>query len=213
MRRRAGAIFASLILLVVSSPDAVAVQALPVRRGRTVLHAAPPTPGSRFAGGVFRIGPFLRERLIGRNWHPGCPVGLGDLRLVRVSYWDFRGQVRAGPLVLNDAVADDVLWVFERLFRARFPIHRIALPARYRPPTREDWFNTHDRSSSFNCRPAVGSPGSLSHHSYGWAVDINPLENPYVLSDGSVLRRAAKPFVDRTQRVPGMIRAGDVVVR
>jgi hypothetical protein len=132
---------------------------------------------------------------------------------VRVSYWDFRGRVRSGPLVLNEAVAHDVLWVFGRLFRARFPIHRIALPARYHPPTREDWFNTHDRSSAFNCRPATGSPGSLSHHSYGWAVDINPLENPYVRSDGTVLRRAVKPYLDRSRRAPGMIHAGDIVVR
>jgi hypothetical protein len=201
------------LTLMAPGGHARAVQALPEGLGTSTPRAAPHAARPRFEGGVSRIGPFLRARLIGRNWHPGCPVGLADLRLVRVSYWDFRGQVRFGPLVLNEAVADHVLWVFERLFRARFPIHRIALPARYRPPTREDWFNTHDRSSSFNCRPATGSPGSLSHHSYGWAVDINPLENPYVRSDGSVLRRAAKPFVDRTQRVPGMIHDDDVVVR
>ncbi|HWC71137.1 MAG TPA: M15 family metallopeptidase [Actinomycetota bacterium] len=175
--------------------------------------ASSSNPNPRFEGGVFRIGPFLRERLIGRNWHPGCPVGIDDLRHVRVSHWSLRGTVRSGPLILHESVARDVLWVFRRLFEARFPIHRIALPPRYRPPTRLDWFSTHDRSSSFNCRPATGNPGSLSHHSYGWAIDINPLENPYVRSDGSVLRRAAKPYTDRSRREPGMIHPGDVVVR
>lgn len=210
-------VVAITLVVVVLGGHGRALGALPGGAGVTMRRAAPPAAPPRaeprFEGGVHRIGPFLREQLIGRNWHPGCPVGLEDLRVVRVSYWDFRDRVRSGPLVLNEAVADDVLWVFERLFRAGFPIHRIALPARYRPPTGEDRFDTHDRSSSFNCRPATGSPGSLSHHSYGWAVDINPLENPYVRSDGSVLRRAAKPFVDRSQRVPGMIHPGDVVVR
>ena len=190
----------------------VAVQ--PVSSLPTATPAAPAgQPEPRFDGGVFRIGPFLRQRLVGRNWHPGCPVGIDDLRHVRVSHWNFEGHVRSGPLIVHETVARDVLWVFRRLFEVRFPIRHIALPPRYRPPERRDWFSTHDRSSSFNCRPATGNPGSLSHHSYGWAIDINPLENPYVRSDGSVLRRAAKPYTDRARRDPGMIHRGDVVVR
>jgi hypothetical protein len=132
---------------------------------------------------------------------------------VRVSYWTFTGDIRHGPLVVNERVAQDVVWVFHRLFDARFPIHRIGLPPRYRPPRASDWYNTRDLSAAFNCRPATGNPGTLSQHSYGWAIDVNPLENPYVGSDGKVLRRAAKPYLDRTRRAPGMIRPGDVVVR
>jgi hypothetical protein len=112
--------------------------------------------------------------------------------------------------VLHEEVADGVLGVFRRLFRARFPIHRIALSPRPQPI---DWDSTRNLTSSFNCRAATGNPGVLSQHSYGWAVDINPLQNPYVGSDGSVLRAAAKPYRDRSRRVPGMIHPGDVVVR
>jgi hypothetical protein len=113
---------------------------------------------------------------------------------------------------VHERVARDVLWVFRQLYRGGFPIHRIGLPPRYRPPRPSDWYSTRDLSASYNCRPATGNPGSLSQHSYGWAIDINPLENPYV-KDGKVLRRAAKPFLDRSQDVPGMIHPGDVVVR
>jgi hypothetical protein len=155
----------------------------------------------------------MRNRLVGRDWHPGCPVAIDDLRLVRVSYWSFEGDVRSGPLIVHRSVARDVLWVFERLFRARFPIHRIELPPRYRPPRPSDRFSTRNLTAAFNCRPATDSPGSLSQHSYGWAIDINPLQNPYVRSDGSVLRRAVKPYLDRTLRRMGMIHPGDVVVR
>jgi hypothetical protein len=186
----------------------------PIASHRTATPAAlakESTP--RFEGGVFRIGPFLRERLVGRNWHPGCPVRIDDLRHVRVSHWNFEGHVRSGPLIVHEAVARDVLWVFRRLFAARFPIRHIALPPAYRPPIPRDRSSTHDRSSAFNCRPATGNPGSLSHHSYGWAIDINPLENPYVTSDGSVLRRPAEPYTDRSRHEPGMIHRGDIVVR
>jgi hypothetical protein len=163
---------------------------------------------------VTRIGPRLREVLIGRNWTPGCPVPLKDLRLVQVSYWSFEGEVRTGPFVLHERVAKDVLWVFERLFRARFPIKEIKLAAKDRPRRPEDYWNRTRRSvtASFNCRPATDST-SLSQHSYGWALDINPLQNPYVRGDGSVLRHIAKPFKDRSLHREGMIHDGDIVVR
>jgi hypothetical protein len=162
---------------------------------------------------VSRIGSSMRDRLVGRNWHPGCPVGLDDLRHLQVGYWDFEDRVRSGPLIVHEKVASDVLRVFRRLFMAGFPIHRIALPRAYRPPRRIDWFSTMNRTAAFNCRPATGNTASLSHHSYGWAIDINPLQNPYVRSDGSVLRRAVKPYVDRSLREPGMIHPAGVVVR
>ncbi len=163
-----------------------------------------------FAGGIYPLTGQVRRHIRTMNWHPGCPVPLDDLRLVRVRYWNFRGQVRTGPLVLNQKVARDVLRVFRRLFRSRFPIHRIDLAPRPKPI---DWESTRNLSSSFNCRSATGNPGVLSEHSYGWAVDINPLQNPYVRSDGSVLRAAARPYRDRTRRRVGMIHPGDVVVR
>ena len=217
---------AAIVAVVVGADATTTVDARPAERApgppsparvaspvvSPVVTPAPQVP-PRFPGGVYRIGPFLREHLAGRNWHPGCPVSIDHLRHVRVSYWDFRGRVRAGPLIVNETLARDVLWVFRQLFEAEFPIHRIQLPPRYRPPTRRDWFNTRNRTAAFNCRPATGNPGSLSHHSYGWAIDINPLQNPYVRSDGSVLRRAAKPYTDRSRREPGMIHPGDVVVR
>ena len=182
--------------------------------------AEPPTPSvtpppgpaepPQFRGGVTALDGAARRLVLRRNWHPGCPVPVADLRLVTVSYWDFAGDVRSGPLVLHKRVANDVLWVFRQLFRARFAIHRIDLAPR---PGPIDWNSTRNLSSSFNCRAATGYPGSLSEHSYGWAVDINPLQNPYVRLDGSVLRAAAKPYRDRSRDRPGMIHPGDVVVR
>jgi hypothetical protein len=169
---------------------------------------------SRFEGGVYRISPALGRVLVGRSWHPGCPVPIEDLRHVRVSYWNFHGEVRTGPMVVNEMVAHDVLWVFRRLFRAKFPIKRIVLPPKYRPPRPEDYWNKGPTSptAAFNCRPATGST-SLSHHSYGWAIDINPLQNPYVRSDGTVLRHIAKPYRNRSLHRKGMIHDGDIVVR
>lgn len=209
--RRIGAVLAGIVTAIAVLADpAAGMRASPGLASAAPAGRAP----QRFEGGVSRIGPFLGERLVGRNWHPGCPVGIGDLRHVEVSYWDFKGHVRSGPLIVHEMEATDVLWVFRRLFRAEFAIHRIKLPPAYRPPRPGDyWTSTRNRTAAFNCRPATGNPDSLSHHSYGWALDINPLQNPYVSSDGSVLRRAAKPYTNRSLGETGMIEAGDVAVR
>jgi hypothetical protein len=192
------------------SPGSPAPASSPTPMPTSPAPEAPPV----FRGSVSRIGPALREVLIGRNWTPGCPVPIDDLRLVEVSHWNFEGEVRTGPLVLHTRVASDVLWVFKRLFRAKFPIEEIKLAAKDRPMTPEDYWDRSRRSvtASFNCRPATGST-TLSQHSYGWAIDINPLQNPYVRNDGSVLRHIAKPFRNRSLDRKGMIHHGDLVVR
>jgi D-alanyl-D-alanine carboxypeptidase-like protein len=192
------------------SPAAPSVFAAP----STVSAPAAMSASSNFLPrwSVDRIDHELRRRLVERNWHPGCPVPIGDLRVDTVRYLGFDDKVHAGPLVLNAGVADDVLWVFRRLFRHDFPIKNVALARKWRPIRPKDWYDTSDVTASFNCRPATGGT-ILSEHSYGWAVDINPLQNPYVGGDGSVLRRAVKPYVDRTQDLPGMIHPNDLVVR
>jgi len=192
--------------LPISSSPTTAVQPEPATAAPTTTEA----PSPSFVGGVYAIGRDALTHVLAKNWHPGCPVPIADLRLVKVTYWDFEGDVRSGPLIVNEQVADDVLWVFRRLFRAGFPINRIDLAPRPQPI---DWDSRRNLTSSFNCRSATGNPGSLSQHSYGWAIDINPLQNPYVRLDGSVLRAAAKPYRNRSRDHRGMIHPGDVVVR
>ncbi|MFL5766226.1 MAG: M15 family metallopeptidase [Actinomycetota bacterium] len=147
-----------------------------------------------------------------KNWHPGCPVPLSQLRVLTVDYHGFDGEVHSGPLVLNQRVVEDVRGVFERLYSAGFRIKHIALARKYKPNA-DRYDDKRDVTASFNCRPATGNPGSISQHSYGWAIDINPMQNPYIGTDGKVLRRAAKPYVDRSIRAPGVIRSDGVVVR
>jgi hypothetical protein len=202
------------VLLAACTTTPASIQPSPTTVDATPATAAAPAttqvPKATFVGSVSAIGRAARTHVLAKNWHPGCPVPITDLRLVTVTYWDFKGDVRTGPLVLHKQVADDVLWAFRQLFRAKFPIHRIDLAPRPQPI---DWNSTRNLTSSFNCRDATGNPGSLSQHSYGWAVDINPLQNPYTRLDGTVLRAAAKPYRDRSRDRPGMIHPGDVVVR
>jgi len=118
-------------------------------------------------------------------------------------------------MVVNGSVAADVLSVFRALFRARFPLKQLHLAIRYRPG-HDDPTDRRDYTDGFNCRPVVTArgPGSTwSQHAFGLAVDINPIENPYVTFDGYVRNIHARRYRDRSLGRPGMILPGDVVVR
>jgi hypothetical protein len=144
------------------------------------------------------------------SWRPGCPVPPAELRRLRLSYWGFDGRRHLGELVVRNRVTPDVVRVFRVLYRERFPIRRLDPLERYRGD--DDASMAADNTSGFNCRAAVASgPRHWSEHAYGEAIDVNPVENPY-LQGGRVLPPAGKPFVDRTPR-RGMAVPGGILVR
>ena len=68
-----------------------------------------------------------------------------------------------------------------------------------------------DNTSAFNCRFVAGT-SRWSEHAYGHAIDVNPIENPYVTADGHVSPPAGAPYADRSQQAKGLIhRKGPVV--
>ena len=192
------------------SPARVVPSPPPSSASTPAAEPSPNPPGFDSSIAPLR-GPLLRE-VRNKNWHPGCPVPLSQLRVLTVDYHGFDGDVHSGPLVLNHRVVEDVRTVFARLYRAGFKIKHIALARKYKPNAHR-YDDKRDVTASFNCRPATGNPGSISQHSYGWAIDINPIQNPYIGTDGKVLRRAAKPYMNRSIHAPGVIYADGVVVR
>ena len=145
------------------------------------------------------------------SWHRGCPVGLSGLRLLTVPYRGFDGRVHTGQLVVNKNAARPLAGVFGRLYRLRFQIRHMSLADVYGP--RQGRPRDGDLSGAFECRQAVPSPctggrgtGSWSMHAYGLAVDLNPVENPYV-GCGQSRDPAARPYRDRTRHRPGMVTA------
>lgn len=169
--------------------------------------AAAPEGGERageraqFRGSVERLSPKLRRRMRGVSWHEGCPVGLGELRLLRVSHWDFKRRPERGRLVVHERSARGMVKVFKRLWAKRFRVRRIELIDRYRGSDHASM--DADNTSAFNCRVVAGT-SRWSMHAYGKAVDINPRENPYVSGD-HVSPPAGRPYADRRPRRKGMI--------
>jgi len=151
----------------------------------------------------------LKSNLAHGQWHAGCPVVLSQLRLVTVPYVDFDGLTREGQIIVHRDVAGSVSTVFSKLYELKFPIRHMRLSEMYGP--RRAIPEDEDVTGSFWCRDSVPSPcvggtasGHWSNHAYGHAIDINPIENPYI-GCGKVYDPRMAPYVDRSKRKKGMV--------
>ena len=130
----------------------------------------------RPAGGRRDLRPGVGRRTCGRSWRPGCPVGPESLTLIRLNYWGFDNAVHRGEIIVRSDLAGRVASVFGAALTDHYPIRQM---------WRVDYFGgddpasmAADNTSGFNCRQVTGGSG-LSPHSYGIAIDINTVENPY----------------------------------
>jgi D-alanyl-D-alanine carboxypeptidase len=145
----------------------------------------------------------------GGSWQPGCPVPLSQLRLLTVTHWSFDGRPHVGQLVVHRDVAAPLQTVFRKLYRLGFPIRHMQIDDMYGP--RRARPADGDITGSFRCRKAVPSPctggsasTSWSNHAYGYAIDINPVENPYV-GCGMTRDPTSLRYVDRSRLRKGMV--------
>lgn len=143
----------------------------------------------------------------GVTWREEAPVPLIDLRLLHVSHVGFDGKVHGGELIVHEAIATLTLEIFECLYMARFPIEKMRLVHTYGGD--DEASMSDNNSSAFNARPLTGQSTGWSKHSYGIAIDINPVQNPYVMSKGC-LPPEGERYVDRTADHPGLIRRGNI---
>ncbi|MDO8108579.1 M15 family metallopeptidase [Isoptericola sp. b441] len=132
---------------------------------------------------------------------------LSDLRYLRVPYRDPAGVTRTGELAVHADVARDITDVFVELWELGYPITSMRLVDDFGGD--DDASMAADNTSGFNCRIVTGG-WTWSEHAYGLALDLNPVENPYV-RDGRVAPPAALAYMDRPD-VPGVLHANDPVV-
>jgi hypothetical protein len=157
-----------------------------------------------------KVTPIPSRSTVRYSWHPGCPVGIGGLRLIRMTYWGMDHKPHDGEMIVNARVAGKIVKVFRQLYASRYPIRRMELVDKYKG---SDFKSIEaDNTSAFNCRNATGS-SSWSQHAYGLAVDVNTCENPYVHPNGHIEHPHCVKYGNRKRRDPGVIHAGDRVVR
>jgi hypothetical protein len=160
-----------------------------------------------FGSSVRALSPPEGAQLKGEFWRAGCPVALSQLRVLTVRHWGFDNRVHDGQLIVNKDAAWPLAHVFRKLYALHFPIRHMQLADFYGPKAQRP--KDTDVSEAFECRQAVASPcsssrskgnGNWSEHAYGHAVDLNPVENPYV-GCGMSRDRLARTYLDRSGMV------------
>ncbi len=143
------------------------------------------------------------------SWRPRCPVGPSQLTTIDMNHWGFDGRIHRGRLIVRSDVAGDMIAAFGRAFDARFPIRQMRDPSAFGNDDRVSM--AADNTYAFSCRPVTGNPGRVSPHSYGRAIDINPVENPYREPDGRWSPDKGAAYINRSIARPGMLYAGSAL--
>lgn len=138
---------------------------------------------------------------VSKTWRPGCPVHHNQLRTVDLNHWGFDGLMHRGQIVVHKDVAASALEAFAVGIDTRFPIAGMREVSAY--DGNDDRSMAANNSSGFNCR-RITNGTSWSKHSYGRAIDINPVQNPYVYR-GKPSPPAGKAYMDRSKIRPGMM--------
>lgn len=141
------------------------------------------TVGQTFTADVLPDSVFSRMK--GRSYKDGCTVPRSELRYLRLSYWDPQDKAQVGEMVVNKAIASDVVAIFRELYNAHYHIGSMRLV---------DDFDADDEksmrannTSCFNFRYVSGTR-TVSKHGLGMAIDVNPLYNPYVYTSAGKLQ-------------------------
>ncbi|MDQ2946544.1 MAG: M15 family metallopeptidase [Acidobacteriota bacterium] len=156
------------------------------------------------------LNPALLAKVRSTTWHAGCPVPPEDLRELTVTYLSFERKTATGILIVHKDLAQEVSAVFRDLFSHGFLIERMRPIEEYNGDDNASM--AANNTSAFNCRDVTGRPGRFSNHSWGRAIDINPLTNPYVNGE-KVYPPEGRQYLDRSRSLPGSILSGSYVVR
>ncbi|MFA5576931.1 MAG: M15 family metallopeptidase [Tissierellaceae bacterium] len=158
---------------------------------------------------TFTYGPLpegIIHKITGLSYLENDNVSLDDLAYVQITHWGFDEDKHIGELIVNSQVASDIVEIFRELYDAGFQIEKMRLIDEYGAD--DDLSMMDNNSSAFCYREVAGSKGKLSKHSLGLAIDINPVQNPYIKND-VILPAIGGEYLDRENYRRGMIIEGD----
>ncbi len=125
--------------------------------------------------------------------------------LISVEYFSFDNQLHLGQLVVNKSLSAEILAIFREIKQLKFPIEKVI------PISFYNWDDEismqNNNSSCFNFRLIKGT-NRLSKHAFGKAIDINPMQNPFIKQNSIEPKNAV---YDITQK--GTIRDNSQIVR
>ncbi len=160
-------------------------------------------------------GDAVYNRIINKSYRVNDNIALSDLRYLKMLHFNFENQYQMGEMIVNAAIADDVINIFRELCHNSYPIQSMYLVDNYWAGDGDstDYASIEANNTSAFCYRTATNSSSLSNHAYGRAIDLNPLINPYVRvrSDGSYSspHEGSQQYLDRSNESRLVIKKGD----
>lgn len=160
----------------------------------------------------YELNDAIKKRITGMSYpadDKDCKIAYDDLRYISIKYYDYDGKIHEdGELIVNKKLAKQITEIFYELYNNKYPFTSIKLVDDYGEPGNDNLSMAANNTSAFNYRYVTGTK-KLSMHSYGAAIDINPMINPYIVGDRVAPTNGAK-YADRSLKLPGMIDRNDL---
>ena len=137
----------------------------------------------------------VKKRINGKSYRKNKYINYDDLRYLTITHYNYKGKVKTGEMIVNKAIAKDVLKVFYELYEIEYPIRRMKLVDEYDADDNKSM--EADNTSCFNFRIIEGSNNNLSMHALGLAIDLNPKINPCVGGAHGIVPANGKVYAQR----------------
>lgn len=152
----------------------------------------------------------------GKSYTENEQIHREDLRYLKVLHYNYDHRMQVGEIIVNASIAEDVRNIFYELFEQEYEIESMRLIDKFWTGDSVDSDTNsieHNNTSAFNYRVVPGT-SRLSNHAVGYAIDINPLQNPYVKynENGEFAKyyKDMEQYTDRTSGKPHMITHDDI---
>ena len=130
-----------------------------------------------------------------------------NLCVIDIKYWGFDSESHLGQIVTTSELKTEVAAIFDTIYRKKFPIEKII------PIVHYGWSDSLSMAANntfcFNYRKIKDSQ-LLSPHAFGIAIDINPMQNPYI-KYGTKIKEPKYATYD--ERLMGTITENSIVVK
>jgi hypothetical protein len=140
---------------------------------------------------------------VAETYHAGCPVGPSKLSTIRMNFYGRDRKMHRGVIIVRTDLTTEIARGFRTALSHRYSIAKMKNPNVYggSDPVQMEANNT----SGFNCRKVVGNPYAQSPHSYGIAIDVNTVQNPYRDINGKWWPENGLSYIERSNRRRGML--------
>ena len=135
-----------------------------------------------FTAVTIEEGDSVYKRINGKSYQKNNDIKLSDLRYLKMLHRNFNNDIQVGEMIVNKSVANEVLGIFKQLFSDGYQIYSMYLIDNFweKNAGTADWNSIEANNTSCFCYRAATGGSKLSKHALGRAIDINPMQNPYV---------------------------------